>query len=173
MCHSLGSVRVRTCTGRRRGRPCAIRPRRGLSPAYGNRLAYNNGLGFSYHRHGLRVAGFAGGYYSRSVFVAPIGPVWPALPPISTLTPFGWVPGFLDAGWGVGPGWGLYAPPVVVVPPPIVLAGGIGDNDRRGDGNPALAFEQLPRPIEPLPAARNRESFSSSVRRRSFLSRDK
>jgi hypothetical protein len=120
-------------------------------PAYGHRLAYGNGLGFSYHRHGLRVAGFAGGYYSRSVFAAPIVPAWGVLPPISTLTPFGWAPGFLDPGWGVGPGWGLYAPPIVVVQPPIILAGGNIDENRKGDGNPALAFEQLPRPIEPLP----------------------
>ncbi len=111
-------------------------------PAYGSRFTYGSGLGFSYQRHGLRVAGFAGGVYSRSVFVAPV------LPPIATLTPFGWTPGFLQPGWGVGPGWGWWAPPpIIVVPPPIILAGGnVKAND--DDGNPALAFEQLPRPID-------------------------
>lgn len=123
----------------------------GLGPvyptAYGSRLTYGSGLGFSYHRRGVHVAGFAGGFYSRSVFVAPVLPV---LPPITTLTPFGWAPGFLPPGWGVGPGWGwgwFAPPPVIVVPPPaIILAGGnVKAND---DGNPALAFENLPRPID-------------------------
>jgi hypothetical protein len=98
------------------------------------------------------VAGFAGGYYSRSVFAAPIIPKWSVLPPVSTLTPFGWSPGFLPAGWGVGPGWGgFFVPPVIIVPPPIILAGGNQDDQKNDEGNPALAFEQLPQPIDPLP----------------------
>ena len=115
--------------------------------AYGSRFAYGSGLGFSYHKRGVHVAGFAGGFYSRSVFVAPVLPV---LPPITTLTPFGWAPGFLQPGWGVGPGWGwgwgwFAPPPIIVVPAPIILAGGNGND---ADSNPALAFEQLPRPID-------------------------
>jgi hypothetical protein len=110
--------------------------------------------------HGLRVAGFAGGYYSRFVFVAP--PVLPVLPPVAMLTPFGWTPGFIGPGWGAGPGgaypglwgagWGWSGPPVIVVPPPIVLAGNnAADPNANANANPALAFEQLPRPIDPLP----------------------
>ena len=77
-----------------------------LPPAYGARLGYGGGLGFSYHHRGLRVAGFAGGYYSRSVFAAPIIPNWSVLPPVSMLTPFGWSPGFLPGGLGSGAGLG-------------------------------------------------------------------
>jgi tetratricopeptide (TPR) repeat protein len=39
-------------------------------------------------------------------------------------------------------------PPIIVVPPPIILAGNRVDAE---GNNPALAFENLPRPIEPLP----------------------
>lgn len=129
---------------------------------YGCQFGYGGGLGFSYHKRGLRVAGFAGGFYSRSVFVAPpfapfiappFVPTLPVFPPVATLTPFGWTPGFIQPGWGVGPGWGWFAPPpTIIVPPPIILAGNNDGNNRKpDDGNPALAFEQLPRPIEPLP----------------------
>jgi tetratricopeptide (TPR) repeat protein len=34
--------------------------------------------------------------------------------------------------------------------PPIILAGG-GAEERKDDSNPALAFEELPKPIDPLP----------------------
>ena len=127
-----------------------------LPPAYGARLGYGGGLGFSYHHRGLRVAGFAGGYYSRSVFAAPIIPNWSVLPPVSMLTPFGWSPGFLPAGWGVGPGWGGFSlPPVIVVPPPIILAGGNVEERKDDEGNPARlrasspADHPLPRSTRP------------------------
>jgi hypothetical protein len=123
------------------------------SPPYRHPLAIR---GFGYPAPGIYGAGFAGGYYSRSVFFGPIGPPWAALPPISTLTPFGWTPGFLPVGWGVGPGWGWIAPPVVVQPP-IVLAG--GDGGRGDDRNPALAFEDLPKPIDPFPRGARRDQF--------------
>jgi hypothetical protein len=120
-----------------------------------SRFVAGGGLGFSYHRRGLRVAGFGGGFYSRSVFAAPVVPAWPVFPPttfsvfppVSMWTPFGWTPGFLPPGWGVGPGWGWgwYPPPVIVLPPPAILP----DNLVGPDGNPALGFEELPRPIEP------------------------
>ena len=119
-------------------------------PVYGHPLAVR-GFGFPSRGPGFYGAGFAGGFYSRSVFVPPFGPPWNAVPPISTLTPFGWAPGFLPPGWGVGPGWGWFAnPPVVVVQPPIVLAGGNAERNV-DDGNPALAFEELPKPIDPFP----------------------
>ena len=105
------------------------------------------GFGFPVHGPGFHAGGFAGGFYSRSVFFN--GPHWGALPPVSTLTPFGWSPGFLPVGWG----W-FANPPVVVMQPPIILAGANADagNGRRDDaGNPALAFEELPKPIDPLP----------------------
>ena len=127
--------------------------------AYGNRFTYGGGLGFSYHHRHLRIAGFAGGFGTRSGFGAPYGSAfgyplvssWGVLPPVSMLTPFGWSAGFLPAGWGVGPGWGAFtSPPVIVVPPPIILAGG-GAEERKDDSNPALGFEDLPKPIDPLP----------------------
>jgi tetratricopeptide (TPR) repeat protein len=65
----------------------------------------------------------------------------------------------LPAGWGVGPGWGFFPnPPVVVVQPPIVLAGG---NAERvvDDQNPALAFEELPKPIDPFPRGARPDQF--------------
>jgi len=106
--------------------------------------------GYSYPAQGFYGAGFAAGFYSRSAFVGPFGLPWNVLPPISTLTPFGWTPGFLPAGWGIGPGWGGIAPPVAMVQPPIVLAGGNAERNE-ATGNPALAFEKLPQPIKPLP----------------------
>jgi hypothetical protein len=117
-------------------------------PGYGHPLAR---CGPGYHVPGFRVAGFSGGFYARSVFAAPLGP-WGVVPPVSTPTPFGWAPGFLPAGWGVGPGWGAFpSPPLVVVQPPIILAGGNAEERKDDDGNPALDFEQLPKPIDPLP----------------------
>jgi tetratricopeptide (TPR) repeat protein len=114
------------------------------------------------------VVGFAGGFYARSVFVSPAAPAWPIVPPIATLTPFGWAPGFLEPGWGVGPGWGWFAPPpVVVMPPRIVLAGGAVER-KVNDGNPALAFEELPKPIEPLPQGARRDQFIVISPKRAF-----
>ncbi|MFO0825963.1 MAG: hypothetical protein U0792_23060 [Gemmataceae bacterium] len=100
-------------------------------PVYRSSFGYGGGVGFSYHRHGFSAAGF-GGFYSRSVFT-PFGygfnqfyggvcpgfsagcspffgglyPYAPVLPWISRITPFGFSPGFLGPGWGVGPmaGW--------------------------------------------------------------------
>src|SRR5437762_11043372 len=82
----------------------ALPPTFGAGPAPHGGVVYRSPPGFSYHRSGFRVAGFAGGYYSRSVFLSPIAPVWPVypvLPPIAQWTPFGWTPGFLEPGWGV------------------------------------------------------------------------
>src|SRR5262245_18729137 len=92
-----------------------------LPPTFGAGAAHHGGVvfrsphGFSYHRPGFRVAGFAGGYYSRTFFFSPLVPPYPFLPPfapdfsvfppIAHWTPFGWTPGFLEPGWGVGPGW--------------------------------------------------------------------
>src|SRR5262245_54956507 len=98
-------------------------PGPGFPSGYCHTLAFP-GFGFPHRGPGLYGAAFVGGYYSRSVFLSPVNPPWSVVPPISTLTPFGWSPGFLPAGWGVGPGWGWFAPPIVVVQPPIVLAGG-------------------------------------------------
>jgi hypothetical protein len=138
-------------------------------PGFGGRFVFGR-PGFPFHRHGFRVAGFGGGFYSRSVFVAPS--FFPVLPPVTTLTPFGWAPGFIGPGWGVGPGWGLgpawgwgpgwgwFAPqpPVIVVPPPIILAGNnVPVND--AEGNPALAFEELPKPIEEGPPGAKRGDY--------------
>ncbi len=128
------------------------------------------GFGFPTYAPGFYGAGFAGGFYSRSAFITPFGAPWGVLPPISTLTPFGWSPGFLPAGWGVGPGWG-WNPPVVVVQPPIVLAGAnaeAGDARRDDDGNPALAFEQLPKPIDPLPLGARPGQFIVISPRKAF-----
>lgn len=134
-------------------------------PAYRHPLAVR-GFGFPFQGPGFYGAGFAGGFYSRSVFVAPFGPPWSVVPPISTLTPFGWAPGFLPAGWGVGPGWGLN-PPLVVVQPPIVLAGGNAERNV-DDQNPALAFEELPRPIDPLPRGARPDQFFVISPRKNF-----
>jgi hypothetical protein len=123
-----------------------------VGPVYGSGVTYGSGLGFSYHKHKLRVVGFAGGYYSRSAF-APVGPfgfgpAWSVGPGFGP--DFG--PGF---GWNSGwaPGWGVYAPPppVIVLPPPIIFAG----NNGNGNGN-AMAAGGIPaRPADeprPLPA---------------------
>lgn len=142
-------------------------------PAHGHPL-FLRGFGFPYHAHGFYGAGFAGGYYSRSAFVGPFGAPWGALPPVSTLTPFGWSPGFLPAGWGVGPGWGWFAnPPVVVAQPPIILAAASGAADARGDdeGNPALAFEKLPKPIDTLPLGARPGQFIVISPRKAFPER--
>lgn len=140
-------------------------------PAFGGGFVAGGGFGFSYQRAGFRVAGFGGGFYSRSVFVAPSFPVFPPLvpfssfavfPPVSQWTPWGWTPGFIQAGWGVGPGWGLGpwwgvgpgwgwwgAPPPVFAAPPIILAGNIGGNL---NGN-AVAAGGIPgrRDPDPMP----------------------
>jgi hypothetical protein len=138
-------------------------------PAYGHPPLVR-GFGFPFHGPGFHAAGFAGGYYSRSVFFN--GPPWNVLPPVSTLTPFGWSPGFLPAGWGVGPGSGWFAnPPVVVMQAPIILAGANADagNARRDDAsNPALAFEELPKPIDPFPRGARPGQFIVISPRKAF-----
>lgn len=71
-------------------------------PGFGGGFGFGRGLGFSYHKKGLHVAGFAGGYYSRSVFFGSLGP-----------------PGPFGPGWGFDPwpGWG--PPPAVFVVPQV------------------------------------------------------
>lgn len=93
----------------------------GYGPGFGGGFAYHSG--FSAGGPGLRVSGFAHGFYA-----APIAPY------------HGW---WLLYGPGYGPGYGnpyflpppggAYPlgpyPPVVVVPPPIVVIGGNGNRD--------------------------------------------
>lgn len=135
-------------------------------PAFGGNVAVVSGFGFSYSRPGFRVAGFAGGLATHSFVVTPwapvfplVPPVWPVLPPVSQWTPWGWTPGFLPAGWGVGPGWGWGfapawawwnpAPPVVVVPPPILFA---GNTTTEADRNAVAAAGRVHRrPADPTP----------------------
>jgi hypothetical protein len=117
----------------------ALPPAVGAGPAHHGGSAFRSPPGFSYHRPGFRVGGFAGGYYSRSIFLSPAWPGFPVFPPVAQWTPFGWTPGFLEPGWGVGPGWG-FSPPVVVQP--IILA---GNNDLFGNDDPVAAGGLPPR----------------------------
>lgn len=100
---------------------------------------FGGGFGFSYHRHGLRIAGFAGGYSSRSAFVGPFGPAYPNSAPFGS---FGFGPGFSGPAWG----WNSFAPPVVIVPPPVVLLGNADDLNGRANaaGNLAVAGGAVP-----------------------------
>ncbi|MCE9561704.1 MAG: hypothetical protein K8U57_06575 [Planctomycetes bacterium] len=149
-------------------------------PVYRSSFGYGGGVGFSYHRSGFYAAGF-GGFYSRSVFATPFGgyyggfypsyyggfyrgfPFSPVLPAIAPITPFGFGPGFLGPGWGVGPrfGWnpvwggalGWFGPPFwggpwgspfgnaflgqlppPFVPPPFGVFGNADRADPNGDG---------------------------------------
>jgi Tetratricopeptide repeat len=106
--------------------------RSGFSPAHG--------LGLPPQRQGFRVVVVAGGFPSRSVFVAPI-------------SPFAFGPGFIGPVWAWNnPNfWGSFAPPVVVVPPPIILAGGGsgGTGEPFRNGMAAAPPPQLPPPPRP------------------------
>lgn len=146
--------------------------------------------GFGY-RPGFYAGGFVGGYYSRAAFLPPFGygfgyrygftsyyggvypgfPLAPVLPAISPVTPFGFGPGFLGPGWGVGPtfgwnplwggalGWspywgtpvfgpGLTSPfvlPPPFVPPPFGFVGNAGIDP---NGNAVAAAGGVPpRPV--------------------------
>jgi len=161
-------------------------------PVYRSNFAYGRGIGFGYQRGGFFAGGFAGGYYSRSFYASPVGygyggyfggfyprfPLAPVLPAIAPITPFGFGPGFLGPGWGVGPtfgwnpawggafGWGPpfwggpwgspFAAPFVVPPPPFVLPpfGLLGNNaapNLNGDGV-AVAGGVPARPAVAAPA---------------------
>jgi len=141
-------------------------------PAFAGNFVVAGGFGFSYYRPGLRVVGFAGGFGTRSVFVTPVAPLFPVvppivpvLPPVAQWTPWGWTPGFLPAGWGVGPGWGWgvgpgwgwgvgpgwgwWNPAPRIVVPPILLADhSTGDADR---GVVAAAGRMPRRTPDPTP----------------------
>ncbi|VTT96403.1 hypothetical protein : Uncharacterized protein OS=Planctomyces maris DSM 8797 GN=PM8797T_32355 PE=4 SV=1 [Gemmataceae bacterium] len=144
------------------------------------------GFGFGY-RGGFYGGGFVGGYYSRSAFFSPFGygfgsrfgfanyyggvypgfPLAPVLPAIAPVTPFGFGPGFLGPGWGVGPafgwnpvwggalGWSPYwGAPVFgpgltspfVLPPPFVPPpfGFVGNADAGPNGNGVAAAGGVP-----------------------------
>jgi len=162
-------------------------------PVYRSSFGYSRGFGFSYYRPGFSAAGF-GGFYSRSVFTVPFGgyyggfypryyggfpgyPFSPVLPAIAPITPFGFGPGFLGPGWGVGPtfGWnpvwggalGWFGPPfwspfgnafLGQVPPPFVPPlFGVGNANLpnpNGDGV-AVAGGVLPRLPPPAPVGGN------------------
>jgi hypothetical protein len=118
------------------------------------------GVGLPVQRQGVRAFGFANGIYSRPFFGSPFAPV---LPGIAPLTPFGFGPGFLEPGWGVGPTWGwnplwgntpglwgstlgITSPRVIVVQQPIIIAGGSGTGEPNwnGGGNAVAGGVPLP-----------------------------
>lgn len=95
---------------------------------------FGPGVGFSYHRKGFSVAGFAGGYYSRSVFASPFGPS----------LPFGY-------GWG-GPSVSVVVvPSVQVYVPPFALEGNFGDGNAGAAPNPPAVARPAPKPPKPDP----------------------
>jgi hypothetical protein len=98
---------------------------------YGYSYSYRSGIGFSFGGPHFSVRGFAGGFVTRSAFVAPLfapagfGPVG-----FGSFSPF-W------GGWG--PGFGSFGPAVVAVPVPVAVpipvvvgAGGIADPNAPG-----------------------------------------
>lgn len=97
-------------------------------PPFAGGFGFGRGVGFSYHKKGLHVAGFAGGHFSRSLFFAPIGP------PI----PFGF-------GWGPPPVTVVVNPRVIVAPPFALDP----DPDERPNG--ALLPNPNPFPVNPAP----------------------
>ncbi|MBA4186997.1 MAG: hypothetical protein C0467_03165 [Planctomycetaceae bacterium] len=161
-------------------------------PVYRTSFGYGGGVGFAYQRRGFFAGGF-GGFYSRSVVVSPFGfggfgpvyyggfaprfPFSPVFPAIAPITPFGFGPGFLGPGWGVGPtfGWnpvwggalglwgpwtapylGGFAPPFFspfgqqYLTPPLGWLGNNNQPNSNGDGV-AVAGGALPRPVAAAP----------------------
>lgn len=90
----------------------------GFVPTYGYSYSYRYQRGFALGvgGGGVRVAGFAGGFVTRSYFVAPPLYVGPYLAPPGAFSPF------------LNPFYNPFAPVVVApvpVPVPVVVAGGI------------------------------------------------
>lgn len=111
-----------------------------IGPAYGyggySSYSYRSGFGFSVGGPRVRVSGFAGGFVSRSAFVAPLyGPVAPFGP----YGPIGFAP---VAPFGFGP---VFGPPVIVVQP-IIVAGNFGLPEQEPENMPLRPAQSRCRP---------------------------